>query len=70
MPMFSASALPPFLLRTSVMGTFQARVSYTSSSGWQGIRRCMGRSMRHIWKASRITCEVSSVEPSSMTMIS
>ena len=41
-----------------------------SSSGWQGICRWMGRSMSHMWKASRRTWVVSSVEPSSTTTIS
>ncbi len=70
MPMFSASALPPLRFWMRVMGVFQARVSYTASTCWHRSRRWMGRLMRNMWKASRRIWAVSSVEPSSTTMIS
>ena len=70
MPMFSASALPPFSLHTSVTGTFHSRVSYTDLSCLQGTRRCMGRLTLNMLKRSRTISAVSSVEPSSTTIIS
>ena len=70
MPMFRASALPPFSLEMSVTGTRPTRPYHTPSSGAQGTCRRMGRSMGCRPKASTTTCAVSSVEPSSTTMTS
>ena len=69
-PMLSASALPPFSLVMSVMGTPCTRPTHTPCCGSQGICRRMGRSMARRPNASMTTCAVSSVEPSSTTTIS